>query len=93
MTNTDILHPLTSGMKSRTPEQCLLAAVLEDAIDVYRHPRADRRELMRETEAWLGSDDPSWLFSFARICQTLGLDPHAIRASLEQERLGHMRAA
>jgi hypothetical protein len=48
---------------------------------------------MRDTEAWLGSDDPSWLFSFAHICQTLGLDPHAIRASLEQERLGHMRAA
>ena len=93
MASTDILHPLTDGMKSRTPEQCLMAAVLEDAIDVYRHPRADRRERMRETEAWFRSDDRSWLFSFGRICETLGLDPHAIRASLEQERLGQMRAA
>jgi hypothetical protein len=92
MTNTDVLHPLT-GMKSRTPEHCLMAAVLEDAIDVYRHPRANRRELTRETEAWFRSDDPTWLLSFARICQTLGLDPHAVRAPLEQERLGHMRAA
>ncbi len=70
-----------------------MAAVLDDAMEVYRHPRANRRRLLRDTEAWLRSDDRSWLFSFVRICETLGLDPHAIRASLEQERLGHMLAA
>jgi hypothetical protein len=77
----------------RTPEQRLMNAVLEDAMDVYRHPRANRRRLVHETEAWFRSDDPSYLFSFARICKTLRLDPRAIRAALEQERLGHMLAA
>lgn len=70
-----------------------MAAVLEDAVDVYRHPRANRRRLLRETEAWLRSDDRSCLFSFARICDTLGLDRHAIRMSLDHERREHMLAA
>ena len=91
MTTTDIFHPLTQ-MKSRTPEECLMAAVLQDAIDVYRHPQG-KRHLLRDTEAWFRSADRSWLFSFGHICDRLGLDPHAIRAALEQERLGHMRAA
>jgi len=93
MTNTDMLHPLTRRLTAGTPEECLMAAVLEDAMDVYRHPSAKRRHLLRETEEWFRSDDRSWLLSFARICETLGLDPHAIRAALEQERLGHMLAA
>ena len=93
MTNSDVLHPLTAGSKSRTPEQRLMAAVLEDAIDVYRHPARNRRRLVRGTEAWFRSDDRSWLFSFVRICTTLGLDPDPIRASLEAERLGPMLAA
>jgi len=92
MTNTDVLHPLTR-LTSRTPAQCLMAAVLQDAIDVYRHPGAKRRHLLRETEAWLRSDDRSWLLSFGHICETLGLDPNSIRTALEQERLGHMLAA
>ena len=70
-----------------------MAAVLEDAMDIYRHPTGRRRRLLRRTEAWFRSDDRSWLFSFLRICDTLGLDPHTIRATLEQERLGHMLAA
>jgi hypothetical protein len=70
-----------------------MAAVLEDAMDVYRHPRANRHRLVRETEAWFRSDDPSDLFSFARICKALHRDPRAIRAALEQERLGHTLAA
>jgi hypothetical protein len=71
-----------------------MAAVLEDAMDVYRHLHAQTRSrLIRETEAWFRSDDRSWPFSFVRICETLGLDPHAIRASLEQERLQQMLAA
>jgi hypothetical protein len=92
MTNPDIFHPLTR-MTSRTPEDCLMASVLQDAIDVYRHPQTKDRYQVRETEAWLRSDDRSWLFSFVRICETLGLDPHAMRAALEHERLGHMLAA
>lgn len=68
-----------------------MAAVLEDAMDVFRHPARHRRRQLRETETWLRSDDRSWLFSFVRVCETLGLDPHAVRASLE--RPGHRLAA
>jgi hypothetical protein len=88
-----MLHPLTMRSKWQMPEQRLMAAVLDDAIDVYRHPARHRRRARREAETWLRSDDQSWLFSFARICETLGLDPHAVRASLEEERVGHMMAA
>src|SRR6185369_2115138 len=57
MTNTDMLHPLTRRLTAGTPEECLMAAVLEDAMDVYRHPSAKRRHLLRETEEWFRSDD------------------------------------
>ena len=93
MTNSDMLGTLTAGSKSRTPEERLMAAVLEDAVDVYRHPAYSRRRLLRETEEWFRSDDRSWPFSFGRICDTLGLDPRAIRSLLEQERHGPMLAA
>ena len=93
MTNTHMLPRLTTRATPRTAEQRLMAAVLEDAVDVYRHPRANRHRLVRETEAWFRSDDPRYVFSFARICKALDLDPRAIRAALEQERPGHMLAA
>ena len=71
-----------------------MAAVLDDAIDVYRRPEGHmRRRLRRETEAWFRSNDRSCLYAFVRVCGALGLDPQAIRDSLAQERLEHMLAA
>jgi hypothetical protein len=67
MTNSDAPRPFTMRSKSWTPEQRLMAAVLEEAMDVYRHPRAQQRRLTRETEAWFRSDDRSWLRSFASV--------------------------
>jgi hypothetical protein len=75
-------------------EERLMATVLEDAIDVYRHPEAlGNRSAARETAAWFRSPDRTSPFAFLRVCETLRLDPQAVRAALVQERLGHMLAA
>jgi hypothetical protein len=73
-----------------------MVAVLEDAVDVYRHVRVvgrRNRNLLRETESWLRSDDRSWVFSFCSICDAFELDPRVIRATLFQERLERRLAA
>jgi hypothetical protein len=95
MTTNRTYRPLLAATRPKpTPEQRLMAAVLEDAIDVYRHGRVGtRRRLARDTEAWFRADDRSWPFSFVRICEALRLDPHAVRAALAQERLEQMLAA
>ena len=68
----------------RTPEQRLMAAVLEDAV----------RELVRPSGAWYGaaarrraevvlwfeSDDVGWPFSFVNVCEALDLDPSDVRS-------------
>jgi hypothetical protein len=71
-------------------EQRLMAAVLEDAITVYSRPDVPKaskaRQLLRETERWLRSNDRTWTFSFLRVCEVLGLEPSAIRRRLRQRR-------
>jgi hypothetical protein len=70
----------TSGARA------LLLAVLEDAMLCIerrrrrRHPRT--RQLAAEAETWMRSDSREWLFSFASICDVLGIDADAVRARL-----------
>lgn len=69
------------------PEQRLMLRVLEDAVATYqkyafaRDPRG--RALYREAEAWIASDDRDWLYSFARICDALGLGTDYLRRGLD----------
>jgi hypothetical protein len=67
-------------------EQRLMAAILEDAVAVSSKPVPPRtskaRHVLRETLRWLRSNDPTWTFSFLRICETLDLDPSAIRRAI-----------
>jgi hypothetical protein len=75
-------------------EERLMAAVLEDAIEAYRHPEApENREGAHETAAWFRSPDRTSPLAFLRVCETLRLDPGAVRAALAQERLDQMLAA
>lgn len=64
----------------------LMLAILEDAVDVYRKlagaTDARRRALFDEAEAWIESDDASWLFSYENICATLGIDADYLRRGL-----------
>jgi len=68
------------------PETALIAAILEDAIHDYRKYRCARdaagKERFREAEQWLMHDRNAWIFSFANVCEFLGLDPEYVRRGL-----------
>jgi hypothetical protein len=69
------------------PEQELMLAVLEDAVNTFQKYIATRDEkakrLFREAEDWiLLQEESDWLFSFDNICETLGLNPGHIREEL-----------
>ena len=63
-----------------------MLAVLEDGIRCFqehlRNPRSNPRLLSQEAETWIKSVDYDWPFSFNNVCETLGIDPDALRSSL-----------
>ena len=67
-------------------EKALMLAVLEDGIRCFqehlRNPRYNPRLLSQQAEEWIRADDWDWPFSFNNVCDTLGLDPDALRAAL-----------
>jgi hypothetical protein len=69
-----------------TGEQRLMAAILEDAVAVCSKanaPKASKaRHVLRESLRWVRNNDRAWMFSFLRICETLDLDPAAIRRGI-----------
>ena len=73
-----------------TGERCLMLAVLEQAVEEYlRRSRAvDRRgrRLFAETAQWFQSADRSRLYSFANVCDHLGLDAECLRQGLRRWR-------
>ena len=74
----------------REPEKRLMAAVLDDAAQVYFDHVAARtkrdREALRKVETWLASDDASSELSFRRICDELAVDPAWFRQVLARWR-------
>jgi hypothetical protein len=74
------------------PEKRLLVAVLEDALSLLlndaRCPSKHRRGAVREAARWLNSDDRSGAFSFASICDLLGLDVVMVRRAIHRLRAG-----
>ena len=67
----------------RSPEQRLMAAVLEDAMremarssEIWVGPAGRRRA---EVQAWVESDDVAWPFSFLNVCDALDLNPAGVR--------------
>jgi hypothetical protein len=74
------------------PEQELMFAVLKDAICCFQK-YASARDKMRtrlylEARKWLMQEDNDWPFSFANICEAIGLSPQYVRAGL----LGRQKA-
>jgi hypothetical protein len=67
-------------------EKALMLAVLEDGIRCFqehlRNPRLNPRLLSEQAEEWIRAEDWDWPFSFNNVCDTLGLDPAALRAAL-----------
>ena len=67
-------------------EKALMLAVLEDGIRGFqehlRNPRSNPRLLSQQAESWIRAIDYDWPFSFNNVCETLGIDPSALRAAL-----------
>ncbi len=80
------------------PEKRLMLAVLEDAIASFQRAFVQPCiELPVETvedydvESWLESDDMTWPFSFASICQALDMEPEYLRSGLRDWRTRSQR--
>lgn len=69
------------------PEKRLMLAVLEDAIASFQRNFIQQRGTSEtedfDVETWLDSDDMSWPFSFASICQALDMEPEYLRRGLK----------
>ena len=69
------------------PEQRLMIALVRDAlrcIERYRYARDTRgRRLFAQEAQWVLSNDTDWLYAFARVCESLDLDPEAVRRTLK----------
>ena len=74
------------------PEQELMFAVLKDAICCFQKYALARDKmttrLYHEARKWLMEEDNDWPFSFANICEAIGLSPQYVRAGL----LGRQKA-
>jgi hypothetical protein len=60
-----------------TPEQCLMEAVLLDAIRRYRKGS-------KEARRWVAAPEDFFLYSFKNICTTLGIAADTLRRRLEK---------
>ena len=72
---------LESPLRS-SPEHRLLIAVLEDAIDCFQNP--DEQRLALQAAEWIMDDESQGPLSFESVCFFLGLNPSAVRASLQR---------
>jgi hypothetical protein len=65
------------------PEKKLMVAVLEEALATIlgsgEAPSEARRQVAQEAWHWFASDDRSGPFTFATICDVLGLDADRVR--------------
>jgi len=61
--------------------KALMAAILDDAIQCYVSPTGRVRA---EAECWITSPNRRRAFSFCVVCETLGLDPDAVRMAVQR---------
>jgi hypothetical protein len=64
----------------------LMVAILQDAIEVYLKHRGailrERQTLYLRARRWFASNDRSYVFSFLRITEALGIDAQLVRKAL-----------
>jgi len=84
----DVILPgqITCGARcdgTTSGARALMTAILDDALLCIARGRRRRRwqtlQRAADAEAWVRADDPPWLFSFASICDVLGIDAGALR--------------
>ena len=81
-----------SGGSRHHAEKRLMAAVLQDAVAIFRrHVHTERGpgvRMFQEAQQWFRSNDTSWPFSFESICNALDISPLYLRRALELWRRG-----
>ena len=77
-------EPRTSQL---TGTKALMLAVLEDGIRCYL---GKGKVAAEEAECWIGSQRRYSPFSFIVVCETLGLDPQAVRVTIRRMREHHI---
>jgi hypothetical protein len=85
-------HDIWHKTRAVSPERALALAVLWEAVlDLDKYRFAQRRRQQRlywEAYEWVTSDDRSWPYSFANLCDAVGLTVEPVRKEL----LGELRA-
>ena|SRR5215468_1658935 len=66
--------------------KALMLAILEDAIRAYLSEVPRCRE---EAALWIADSRSRWVFSFPVVCETLGLEPNAVRSAVRRMHGGY----
>lgn len=82
----DAFDPMSLGggeprRSQHTGIKALMVAMLQDAIECYLRPGGPTRV---EAEYWITSPSRRAAFSFCVVCETLGLDPDAVRRAIQR---------
>lgn len=81
------VHEAKQGLAEQQAERDLMLAVLEDGIacfqDYFFKPSRRNEKLFLEAGKWISSNDDDF-FSFNNICDTLDLNPDALRKGLRR---------
>lgn len=76
-------HDLGSMPRKRGPEELLMIAVLNDALECLEKHRfatdGTKRRIFRHARRWFLDRDTEWPYSFERICDALDLDANRLR--------------
>jgi hypothetical protein len=79
-------HEIWHKTRAVTPDRALALAVMWEAVlDLSKYRFAPRRRQQRlywEAYQWVTSDDRSWPFSFANLCDWLNLTVEPVRKQL-----------
>lgn len=68
------------------PEKRLMLAILKDAVGTFQadlfaaNAKSSRR--FEQARDWITETDADWVFSFANVCEHLGLNPAYVRNGL-----------
>ena len=81
------VYGVQSGSTDDQALRALMLALLEEAIACFQgrffKPSRTNDKLFQEAEEWINSNDEG-AFSFINVCESLGLDPEALRKGLER---------
>lgn len=78
---------------STEPENRLLFALLEDAIQCFQDnvsaESGKSKKLFDDAEEWVLKEGADWIFSFRNVCELLGIDPEYLRTGLMRWKQKH----